>query len=89
MCGQSGHGRWGCTVPKKMPNILQIFYQKNNLLSRERVFKMLITTICQDDGAIDDNDNRTIFHELPKKVTAIVLHKKWNLNKNHFSITNE
>ena len=38
---------------------------------------MLITNTYEDIEAINDNDNRIIFYELPEKVTAIVIHKKW------------
>ena len=86
MCGQPGHGRWGCTVLKRFAKNTANILPKNNLRSREKVCLMLITNTAEDIEPIRDNDNRIIFHELPKKVLGMVIHKKWRkLNENIIS----
>ena len=77
LCGQPGHGRWGCTVLKRFAKNTANILPKNNLRSREKVCLMLITNTAEDIEPIRDNDNRIIFHELPKKVLTMVIHKKW------------
>ena len=89
MCGQPGHGRWGCTVLKRFAMNTANILPKNNLRSREKVCLMLIDNTYEDIDPIDDSDNRIIFHELPKKLLAMVIHKRMKETKRekHVPIT--
>ena len=64
-----------CTVLIKIATNSGSISPWNHSLSRENVCVMLVGRSSQDLDIINGKDNRIEFHEFPKKVTIIVLHK--------------
>ena len=77
LCGQSGHGRYDCTLLKKYSTEKGFIYRKNMQTERDNLLQVIVNTNGSNCFKRKEGDDRVIYHEFPTKVKALIIYKKF------------
>ena len=77
LCGQSGHGRYDCTLLKKYATPSGIILRKNMQSKRDSLIQLISNTNEGNCFKSKESDKRLIYYEFPTKVKALILYKKF------------
>ena len=79
--GQSGHGRYDCTLLKRYAIERGVILRKNMQTERDNLLQFITNTSGGNCFKRSDAEKRVVYYELPTKVKALVLHKKYVVHK--------
>ena len=77
LCGQSGHGRFDCTLLKKYAQQRGVILRKNMQTERDNLLQFITNTDGGNCSKRKEVDKRVVYHEFPNKVKALILYKKF------------
>ena len=77
LCGQSGHGRFDCTLLKKYAHHRGVIFKKNMQTERDNLLQFITNTDGGKCFKRKPQDKRVVYHEFPNKIKALILYKKF------------
>ena len=81
LCGQTGHGRYDCTLLKRYAVDRCIILRKNMQTERDNLLQFITNTNGGNSFNRSDANNRVVFHEFHTKIKALILYKKYVIHK--------
>ena len=88
LCRQPRCTRWTCNILQSYEKLPGRLLVKGNLEVRDRLINLIATVdnhvLCHNR---DDNDKRLVYVELPRKIKAIIVHKKYIIEQNLSNIS--
>ena len=83
LCRQPRCTRWTCSILKSYEKVPGRILPKGNQETRDKLINLIATVdnhvLCQNR---DSNDERLVYVELPRKIKAIIVQKKYIIKQN-------